>query len=121
MQTAHSAEFAAGKEVGGSVLVLTGRYRPLSVSVYADNAMPAVFGTGQAVAITLLPLSRQGADAVFEERDGHTKVNQALPSDFSVSIAASGQTSLYFKRSGVFRQTLLGNIGAVVAAIIKRI
>src|SRR5665213_591464 len=72
-------------------------------------------------AITLLPLSRQGADAVFEERDGHTKVNQALPSDFSVSIAASGQTSLYFKRSGVFRQTLLGNIGAGVAAINKRI
>jgi len=54
MQTAHSAEFAAGKEVGGSVLVLTGRYRPLSVSVYADNAMPAVFGTGQAVATASL-------------------------------------------------------------------
>jgi hypothetical protein len=28
---------------------------------------------------------------------------------------------IYFKRSGVYRQTLLGNIGLVVAAIIKRI
>src|SRR5664279_3905127 len=36
-----NAVFAAGKEVGGSVLVLTGRYRPISLSVYTDNAMPA--------------------------------------------------------------------------------
>jgi glycosyltransferase involved in cell wall biosynthesis len=28
---------------------------------------------------------------------------------------------IYFKRSGVYRQTLLGNIGLIVAAIIKRI
>jgi hemolysin activation/secretion protein len=44
-----NAVFAAGKKVGGSVLVLTGRYRPVSFSVYSDNAMPASFGTGQVV------------------------------------------------------------------------
>jgi hemolysin activation/secretion protein len=45
-----NAVFAAGKEVGGSVLVLTGRYRAVSASLYGDNAMPTVFGTGQLVA-----------------------------------------------------------------------
>jgi hemolysin activation/secretion protein len=45
-----NATFVAGKEVGGSVLVLTGRYRPVSASVYVDDAMPAAFGTGQVVA-----------------------------------------------------------------------
>jgi hemolysin activation/secretion protein len=44
-----NATFAAGKEVGGSVLVLTGRYRPVSASVYVDDAMPASFGTTQVV------------------------------------------------------------------------
>jgi hemolysin activation/secretion protein len=44
-----NAVFASGKEVGGSVLVLTGRYRPVSLSVYTDNAMPSIFGTGQLV------------------------------------------------------------------------
>ncbi len=49
-----NATFAAGKDVGGSVLVLTGRYRPVSASLYADNAMPQVFGTGQLVATASL-------------------------------------------------------------------
>jgi hemolysin activation/secretion protein len=44
-----NAVFAAGKDVGGSVLVLAGRYRPVSASVYSDNSLPAVFGTGQVV------------------------------------------------------------------------
>ncbi|MDB5581079.1 MAG: beta-barrel domain secretion protein [Bradyrhizobium sp.] len=44
-----NAVFASGKEVGGSVLVLAGRYRPVSVSVYTDNAMPTSLGTGQVV------------------------------------------------------------------------
>ncbi len=44
-----NATFAAGKEVGGSVLVLTGRYRAVSASLYVDNDMPVVFGTGQFV------------------------------------------------------------------------
>ena len=44
-----NATFAPGKQVGGSVLVLTGRYRPVSLSVYMDNDMPVVFGTGQGV------------------------------------------------------------------------
>ena len=47
-----NAVFASGKEVGGSVLVLAGRYRPVSVSVYSDNAMPASLGTGQLVLCT---------------------------------------------------------------------
>lgn len=44
-----NATFAGGKEVGGSILVLTGRYRAVSASLYGDNAMPQVFGTGQLV------------------------------------------------------------------------
>jgi hemolysin activation/secretion protein len=49
-----NAVFAAGKEVGGSVLVLAGRYRPASASLYSDNAMPAVFGNAQLVATASL-------------------------------------------------------------------
>ncbi len=45
-----NAVFSAGKQVGGAVLVLAGTYKPVSASVYADNAMPSVFGTGQVVA-----------------------------------------------------------------------
>ncbi len=44
-----NAIFTAGKEIGGSVLVLTGRYRPVSASLYMDNAMPTSFGTMQVV------------------------------------------------------------------------
>jgi hemolysin activation/secretion protein len=44
-----NATFVAGKQVGGSVLVLTGRYRPVSASVYVDDAMPTAFGTIQVV------------------------------------------------------------------------
>jgi len=44
-----NAVFSAGKDVGGVVLVLTGRYRPVSLSVYSDDTMPTVFGTGQLV------------------------------------------------------------------------
>jgi hemolysin activation/secretion protein len=44
-----NATFAPGKQIGGSVLVLTGRYRAVSLSVYGDNDMPVVFGTGQGV------------------------------------------------------------------------
>ena len=44
-----NAVFASGKDVGGSVLLLTGRYRPVSASLYTDNAMPATFGTAQVV------------------------------------------------------------------------
>lgn len=58
-----NAVFGAGKEIGGSVLVLTGRYRPISASLYTDNALPNTFGTGQLVATaslnTLLGLGEQ--------------------------------------------------------------
>ena len=49
-----NATFAAGKKVGGSVLVLSGRYRPVSVSLYSDDSLPVVFGTGQMVATASL-------------------------------------------------------------------
>jgi hemolysin activation/secretion protein len=42
---------AAGKEVGGSILILTGLHRPVTVSAYSDNAMPVTFGTTQAVGL----------------------------------------------------------------------
>jgi hemolysin activation/secretion protein len=44
-----NATFGAGKEIGGSLLVLTGRYRPVSASLYVDNALPTSFATWQAV------------------------------------------------------------------------
>jgi hemolysin activation/secretion protein len=43
--------FAAGEEIGGSILLLTGVYRPVSASAYSDNAMPITFGTTQGVAL----------------------------------------------------------------------
>jgi hemolysin activation/secretion protein len=49
-----NAVFATGKETGGSLLVLSGRYRAVSVSVYGDNALPASLGTGQIVATASL-------------------------------------------------------------------
>lgn len=45
-----NAVFSGGKEIGGSVLVLTGSYRAVSLSLYGDDAMPRAFGTGQFVA-----------------------------------------------------------------------
>lgn len=58
-----NATFAAGKAEGGSVLILTGRFRPVGVSVYSDNAMPRVFGNYQVVtavsANSLLGLGEQ--------------------------------------------------------------
>src|SRR5260370_17135382 len=38
-----NAIFTAGKEIGGSVLVLTGRYRPVSPALYTANPMPPPF------------------------------------------------------------------------------
>lgn len=44
-----NATFSAGKKEGGSILILTGRFRPVSLNLYADNAMPDVFGNKQVV------------------------------------------------------------------------
>ena len=49
-----NATFAAGKEVGGSVLVLTGHYRAVSATLYLDNDMPSAFGGYQVVATSSL-------------------------------------------------------------------
>ena len=49
-----NAVFTAGKQVGGSILVLHGRYRPVSVSLYGDDTLPVEFGTGQMVATASL-------------------------------------------------------------------
>jgi hemolysin activation/secretion protein len=43
--------FAAGEQIGGSVLILTGPYRAITASAYIDNAMPRVYGTTQTVAL----------------------------------------------------------------------
>ena len=43
--------FAAGNEIGGSVLILAGPYRAITASAYIDNAMPRVYGTTQTVAL----------------------------------------------------------------------
>jgi hemolysin activation/secretion protein len=43
--------FAAGEEIGGAVLILTGRYRPITAGAYVDNAMPKTFGTTQVLAL----------------------------------------------------------------------
>ena len=43
--------FAAGEEIGGSVLILAGPYRAITASAYIDNAMPRVYGTTQTVAL----------------------------------------------------------------------
>lgn len=44
-----NATFGAGKEIGGSLLILTGRYRPVSATLYIDDALPKSFRTWQAV------------------------------------------------------------------------
>ncbi|MGA7490602.1 MAG: ShlB/FhaC/HecB family hemolysin secretion/activation protein [Xanthobacteraceae bacterium] len=46
--------FAAGEEIGGSVLIATGKYRPVGANLYSDNAMPVTFGTTQGVALLAL-------------------------------------------------------------------
>jgi hemolysin activation/secretion protein len=41
---------AAGTEVGGSILIVGGAYRPISAYAYVDNDIPVSFGGWQAVA-----------------------------------------------------------------------
>jgi hemolysin activation/secretion protein len=45
-----NATLATGKEVGGSILIVTGKYRPISASLYVDDNMPRIFGGWQTVA-----------------------------------------------------------------------
>ena len=54
-----------------------------------------VFGarTAAEAAESTVPLSQQGADAVFSKLTGHLEINQALPYDFFVAGMAYGQTS----------------------------
>jgi len=40
-----------------------------------------------------LPLSRPGADAVFNKWDGHIEASQSLPEDFIASLGVYGQSS----------------------------
>jgi hemolysin activation/secretion protein len=46
-----ASTFAAGQEIGGSVLILTGPHRLVTASAYVDNAMPITFGTWQTVGL----------------------------------------------------------------------
>src|SRR6201999_3874881 len=93
-----NAVFAAGKEVGGSVLVLAGRYRPVSASVYTDNALPAVFGTGQVVtSVSLNSLLGAGEQmtlsaAGLPDKDFVTKfpTRRYLSGTFSIPLGIDG-------------------------------
>jgi hemolysin activation/secretion protein len=61
-----NATFSAGKKEGGSILILTGRFRPVSLSFYTDNAMPSVFGSNQIVtAVSLNSLLGLGEQFTF--------------------------------------------------------
>ena len=44
-----NSTFGAGNDLGGSLLIVTGRYRAVSASLYSDNAVPKSFRTWQAV------------------------------------------------------------------------
>jgi len=104
-----NAVFAAGKEVGGSVLVLAGRYRPVSASVYTDNALPAVFGTGQVVtSVSLNSLLGAGEQmtlsaAGLPDKDFVTKfpTRRYLSGTFSIPLGIDGW-NLEFGGTGPF-------------------
>jgi hemolysin activation/secretion protein len=93
-----NAVFAAGKEVGGSVLVLTGRYRLVSASIYADNSMPAVFGTGQVVATASLnsvlglgeQLTVSAAGLPDKDFDTRFPTRRYLSGTFNIPIGIDG-------------------------------
>jgi hemolysin activation/secretion protein len=93
-----NATFAGGKKVGGSVLVLTGRYRPVSLSVYIDNDMPTTFGTGQVVnslsANSLLGLGEQltvTASGLPEKNIvSEEPIRRYLGGSFSIPIGTDG-------------------------------
>ena len=93
-----NATFAPGKQVGGSVMVLTGRYRPVSLSLYMDNDMPAVFGTGQAVtsisANSLLGLGEQlnlsAAGLPDEDYVSNLPTRRYLSGSFSIPLTRDG-------------------------------
>lgn len=93
-----NAVFAAGKEVGGSVLVLAARYRPVSASIYTDNALPSIFGTGQIVATasfnSLLGAGEQltVSTAGLPDKDFDTRypTRRYLSGTFSIPIGIDG-------------------------------
>jgi hemolysin activation/secretion protein len=64
---------AAGKEVGGSILILTGLHRPVTVSAYSDNAMPVTFGTTQAVGLLGLNSVFGAGEQIFVSATGYPK------------------------------------------------
>lgn len=121
-----NATFAAGKGIGGSVLVASGRYRAVSASLYADNAMPQVFGTGQLVATaslnSLLGLGEQltVSAAGLPDKDFTTRdpTRRYLTGSFLLPIGidgwklelggTNGKTTPRVSQSGSPSQGLLG-------------
>lgn len=83
--------FTGGKQVGGSILILTGRYRPVSVSLYGDDAMPAVFGTGQVVATASL--------------------NSVLGLGEQITVSAAGLPDMDFTTANPTRRYLTASLG----------
>lgn len=90
--------FAAGDEIGGSVLILTGPHRPITASGYVDNAMPITFGTTQAVALlgfnSVLGMGEQIAVSAtgFPSRDFGTEfpTRRFLQASLAVPLGIDG-------------------------------
>jgi hemolysin activation/secretion protein len=82
--------FAAGQEIGGSVLILTGLYRPVALSAYVDNAMPVTFGTMQTVALLGL--------------------NSVLGAGEQITVSATGYPSRDFATADPTRRFLQGAV-----------
>jgi hemolysin activation/secretion protein len=70
----------------GTTIVFGGNY---------SHGLDALGARTAADATLLLPLSRQGADAVFDKIDGHVQIDKSLPENFIVTIAAAGQDSFH--------------------------
>jgi hemolysin activation/secretion protein len=82
--------FAAGEEIGGSVLIVSGLYRPVGVNLYSDNAMPVTFGTTQWVALLGL--------------------NSVLGLGEQISVSATGFPNSDFANEFPIRRFLTGSL-----------
>jgi len=85
--------FAPGQEIGGSVLILTGLHRPVSVSAYIDNAMPVTFGTLQNVGLLALNSVLGAGEQITVSATGYPGRDFAT----EVSHAPFSKAPLYFQ------------------------
>lgn len=93
-----NATFAPGKKVGGSILVVSGRYKPVSASIYTDNSVPLTFGRWQVAttlsANTLLGLGEQLAVTATGRPDSNTfgddPTRRYLTAQYAMPIGIDG-------------------------------